>query len=265
MWLLHQLAVAEGAGKSVNMLMFYQRNKFSKNCFFNAIYLWVDTQDSGLRLLFCESWGRQVLIFISGLSSCGHLLLFLPAWNPVCDPGSLVTKIVCPGDTICESCFSSSLLGGVLMETRVPGGPHIKTREFVALGFQTNITHFLCCLRDRGHGALSPEDLGPLLLSPCTSPPPRPAAKSKRQSRRRCCIPSRGQLVAATEGSVATQVKIWKLLLPLQSCSEFLLLVCIHGVFFIKSLISWEESCISQLFFLFLTCSYWVFLTMGGR
>lgn len=89
------------------------------------------------------------------------------------------------------------------METRIPGGPHIKTRGIVALGFQTNITHFLCCLRDRGHGGLSPEDLPP--LSPSTSPPPHPtgAAKSKCQSRRRRCIPLRGQLVVATEGSVA--------------------------------------------------------------
>ena len=91
----------------------------------------------------------------------------------------------------------------VLMETRIPGGPHIKTRGIAALGFQTNITHFLCCLRDRGHGGLSPEDLPP--LSPSTSPPPHPtrAAKSKCQSRRRRCIPSKGQLVVATEGSVA--------------------------------------------------------------
>lgn len=89
------------------------------------------------------------------------------------------------------------------METRIPGGPHIKTRGIVALGFQTNITHFLCCLRDRGHGGLSPEDLPP--LSPSTSPPPHPtgAAKSKCQSRRRRCIPLKGQLVVATEGSVA--------------------------------------------------------------
>ena len=91
----------------------------------------------------------------------------------------------------------------VLMETRIPGGPHIKTRGIAALGFQTNITHFLCCLRDRGHGSLSPEDLPP--LSPSTGPPPHPtgAAKSKCQSRRRRCIPSKGQLVLATGGSVA--------------------------------------------------------------
>lgn len=91
----------------------------------------------------------------------------------------------------------------VLMETRIPGGPHIKTRGIAALGFQTNITHFLCCLRDRGHDGLSPEDLPP--LSPSTSPPPHPtgAAKSKCQSRSRRRIPSRGQLVVATEGSVA--------------------------------------------------------------
>lgn len=104
------------------------------------------------------------------------------------------------GQDLCESCFSC---WWVLMETRIPGGPHIKTRGIVALGFQTNITHFLCCLRDRGHGGLSPEDLPP--LSPSTSPPPHPtgAAKSKCQSRRRRCIPLRGQLVVATEGSVA--------------------------------------------------------------
>lgn len=89
------------------------------------------------------------------------------------------------------------------METRIPGGPHIKTRGIVALGFQTNITHFLCCRRDRGHGGLSPEDLPP--LSPCTGPPPHHtgAAKSKCQSGRRRCIPSRGQSVVATEGSFA--------------------------------------------------------------
>lgn len=42
-------------------------------------------------------------------------------------------------------------------------------------------------------------------LSPSTSPLPHPtgAAKSKCQSRRRRCIPSKGQLVVATEGSVA--------------------------------------------------------------
>lgn len=84
----------------------------------------------------------------------------------------------------------------------------------VALGFQTNITHFLCCRRDRGHGGLSPEDLPPHppthhhRLSPSTGPPPHHtgAAKSKCQSGRRRCIPPRGQSLVATQGSFALKL-----------------------------------------------------------
>lgn len=64
------------------------------------------------------------------------------------------------------------------METRIPGGPHIKTRGIAALGFQTNITHFLCCLRDRGHGGLSPEDLPRYRLPPAHRPIPQEPLKA---------------------------------------------------------------------------------------
>lgn len=64
------------------------------------------------------------------------------------------------------------------METRIPGGPHIKTRGIAALGFQTNITHFLCCLRDRGHGGLSPEDLPRYHLPPAHRPIPQEPLKA---------------------------------------------------------------------------------------
>lgn len=66
----------------------------------------------------------------------------------------------------------------VLMETRIPGGPHIKTRGIAALGFKTNITHFLCCLRDRGHGGLSPEDLPRYRLPPAHRPIPQELLKA---------------------------------------------------------------------------------------
>lgn len=64
------------------------------------------------------------------------------------------------------------------METRIPGGPHIKTRVIAALGFKTNITHFLCCLRDRGHGGLSPEDLPRYRLPPAHCPIPQELLKA---------------------------------------------------------------------------------------
>lgn len=144
---------------------------------------------------------------------------------------ALSLTFVCPGHEICVCVLLPflSVAARVLMETRIPGGPHIKTRGIAALGFQTNITHFLCCLRDRGgmtvylqrispapprpththnptpphHPSVLPPSLFP--LSPSTSLPPHPtgAAKSKCQSRSGRCIPSRGQLVVATEGSVA--------------------------------------------------------------
>lgn len=115
-----------------------------------------------------------------------------------------------------------SVAARVLMETRIPGGPHIKTRGIAALAFQTNITHFLCCLRDRGHDGLSPEDLPPppppyplhATHTPPSTPsryhlpsslPPHPtgAAKSKCQSRSGRCIPSGAPLLVATDGSAA--------------------------------------------------------------
>lgn len=93
-----------------------------------------------------------------------------------------------------------------------PRWPHTsKQAGIVALGFQTNITHFLCCPGDGGrgggHSGLSPEDLPHPTLSPSTGPLPHPtgAAKSNCQSRRRCCIPLKGQLVAATEGFAAVK------------------------------------------------------------
>lgn len=115
-----------------------------------------------------------------------------------------------------------SVAARVLMETRIPGGPHIKTRGIAALAFQTNITHFLCCLRDRGHDSLSPENLPPrpppyplhATHTPPSTPsryhlpsslPPHPtgAAKSKCQSQSGRCIPSGAPLLVATDGSAA--------------------------------------------------------------
>lgn len=105
------------------------------------------------------------------------LLLFV-GWLPW-DSSRLVTQIVCPGDEIRVSPVSLPLSSTrVLMETRIPGGPHIKTRGIAALGFQTNITHFLCCLRDRGHGGLSPEDLPRYRLPPAHRPIPQEPLKA---------------------------------------------------------------------------------------
>lgn len=144
------------------------------------------------------------------LSTAATLLFFLRVLNAPRLLGDFrgIPRQPCHSDCLSwgrdprESCFPSSLLGlRVLMETRIPGGPHIKTRGMAALGFQTNITHFLCCLRDR-RGARRFISRGSPLpphapsLSPSTVPLPHPtgAAKSKRQSRERCCIPRRGQL-----------------------------------------------------------------------
>jgi len=66
---------------------------------------------------------------------------------------------------------------------------------------QTSLTFFVVW----GTGGMVFISRGSPPLSPSTSPLPHPtgAAKSKCQSRRRWCIPSKGQLVVATEGSVA--------------------------------------------------------------
>lgn len=184
-----------------------------------------------LFILFCEfvlqGFSSQTFVLWKLRRSGGDIRLrpplVFPAWlkSPVCGviPAALSLRLFVLGTRSVSPVSLPLSSDRVLMETRIPGGPHIKTGGSVALGFQTNITHFLCCLRDRGHGGLSAEDLAPLLLSPSTSPLPHPTAKSKRQSRRRCCIPPKGQLpvVVATAGSFATEDKIWKLLLPLQS------------------------------------------------
>lgn len=97
--------------------------------------------------------------------------------------------------------FSSAL-----METRIPGGPHIKTIGIPALGFQANITHFLCCLRDRGHSGLSQEDLPPRYRLPPAHHHPIPQEPLKAnvsQGGKGCRIPSKGQLVVVTGESLA--------------------------------------------------------------
>lgn len=70
---------------------------------------------------------------------------------------------------------------------------------------QTSLTFFVVWGTGGGRGARRFISRGSPPLSPSTSPLPHPtgAAKSKCQSRRRRCIPSKGQLVVATEGSVA--------------------------------------------------------------
>lgn len=109
---------------------------------------------------------------------------------------------LCWGRDLCESCFSSSLLRLSADGDPHPRWPTHQNKRDRGSWFQTNITHFLCCRRDRGHGRLSPEDLPP--LSPSTGPPAlhTGAAKSKCQSGRGRCIPSRGQSVVATQGSL---------------------------------------------------------------
>lgn len=89
---------------------------------------------------------------------------------------------------------------------------HQNKRGSQLLVFMTNITHFLCFLRDvcvgRWGSQFISEDLPRPSLCYCLPLAhcpihPTGAAKSKCQSRRNCCIPYKGQLVVATEGFVA--------------------------------------------------------------
>lgn len=78
----------------------------------------------------------------------------------------------------------------VLMETRIPGGPHIKTRGIAALSFQTNITHFLCCLRDRGAWRFISRG----------SPPPTPPLTHYRLPAAHCPIPQQPLKANVSQG-----------------------------------------------------------------
>jgi len=106
------------------------------------------------------------------------------------------------GRDLCESCFSSSLLG-----LSADGDPHPRWPSHQNKGDRGSWfsdKHHSLSLLSEGQGARRFISRGSPPLSPSTGPPPHPtgAAKSKCQSRRRRCIPPRGQLVVATEGSV---------------------------------------------------------------
>lgn len=106
------------------------------------------------------------------------------------------------GRDLCESCFSSSLLGPSADGDPHPRWPTHQNKRDRGSWFSDK--HHSLSLLSEGQGAWRFISRGSPPLSPSTSSPPHPtgAAKSKCQSRRRRCIPSRGQLVVATEGSV---------------------------------------------------------------
>lgn len=148
----------------------------------------------------------------STLSLCGHLnasCFFCVFECLVCWVTSVGFQQACHSDCLswgrdlCESCFSSSLLGPSADGDPHPRWPTHQNKRDRGSWFSDK--HHSLSLLSEGQGAWRFISRGSPPLSPSTSPPPHPtgAAKSKCQSRRRRCIPSRGQLVVATEGSVA--------------------------------------------------------------
>jgi len=141
----------------------------------------------GLQLLSSKSWGGQAVQFSSSPFVATSTPLVFPAclnassvgWLPW-DCGGVVTPIVCPGDEICVSPVSLSADGDPASQV----GPHIKTRGIAA---PTNITHFLCCVRDRGARRFISRGSPPAIaFQPARRPGPQePRKKSKCQSRRR--------------------------------------------------------------------------------
>lgn len=127
----------------------------------------------------------------------------------VCRVTSVGFQQACHSDCLswgrdpCESCFSSSLLDPSADGDPHPRWPTHQNKRDRSSWFSDK--HHSLSLLSEGQGAWRFISRGSPPLSPSTSPPPHPtgAAKSKCQSRRRRCIPSRGQLVVATDRSVA--------------------------------------------------------------
>lgn len=82
------------------------------------------------------------------------------------------------GRDLCESCFSSSLRCPSADGDPHPRWPTHQNKRDRGSWFSDNITHFLCCLRDRGHNVLSPEDLPHYRLPPAHRPIPQEPLKA---------------------------------------------------------------------------------------
>lgn len=163
---------------------------------------------------FCprKNWGNHAVQFSSGsLWPPKRLLFFLRVWMPrlLGDfrgiPAGLSLRLFVLGTRSVWVLF-------LFLSPRAlsaDGDPHPRWPTHQNKGDRGSWfsdKHHSLSLLSEGQGAWRFISRGSPPLSPSTGPPPHPtgAAKSKCQSRRRRCIPSRGQLVVATEGSVAS-------------------------------------------------------------
>lgn len=163
-------------------------------------------------LNFCPGKIEETMLCNSTPALCGHLnasCFFCAFECLVCWVTSVGFQQACHSDCLswwrdlCESCFPSSLLGPSADGDPHPRWPTHQNKRDRGSWFSDK--HHSLSLLSEGQGAWRFISRGSPPLSPSTGPPPHPAgaAKSKCQSRRRRCIPSRGQLVVVTEGSVA--------------------------------------------------------------